>query len=284
MIYHATCREYHRTVAEARACSGPVGYGGEPAAPFVQRQGHTLDRRPYAERVSPARSASSAARDVPATPPQVRYIRGLQEERVVPVAGRTPEEGELLERAFDIVAWRSEDFDPEHDKYVSKREASDVIQLLKSFPRKEVAVPASDGTPAVVVPEGKYALQAEDGAITFWVIDRPTEGHWAGYCFTKMLLGAPGSWNKVRIPRDRERVVHAEIGKDVFAATVLFGRKSKHCGRCSAPLSNVRSRAAGYGETCANNMGWHYPTESEARATLSELGEEMEPEQLALSE
>lgn len=34
-------------------------------------------------------------------------------------------------------------------------------------------------------------------------------------------------------------------------------------------LTDERSVAAGYGETCARNQGWHYPTKEEARAILA---------------
>lgn len=40
------------------------------------------------------------------------------------------------------------------------------------------------------------------------------------------------------------------------------------CGRCFGPLTDVRSRAAGYGKACAVHAGWPYPTRGEARAIL----------------
>jgi hypothetical protein len=124
------------------------------------------------------------------------------------------------------------------------------------------------------VPEGRYAIQAHPTKpVEFYKVDRPTLGRWAGYTFVKQLIGSPGHLSELPV-RDRAQRgdILAEIGRDVRYATVLFGRKLGMCGRCGSPLTNVRSRAAGYGERCAEIMGWPYPTEQEAMNILQELG------------
>lgn len=250
-FYHAACQGYHGTVSDARRCQG-VGYGGES--------------------LPPARSPEKAATvmtGVPATASQVRYIRTLSGERTVPVAGKSHEEANLLERLFDLSGWRGEEFDPEHDKFVSKKEASALITYLQKLPRVEA--PKSESKPEV--PAGRYALPGTDGLVRFYKVDRPTEGRWKGYTFVKLLLGAPGHWREERINRSVESSVLATIAKDPEGQARLFGRKTRTCGHCSSPLSDPQSRVAGYGETCAGNHGYWYPTKAEALEMLGEMAD-----------
>ena len=123
------------------------------------------------------------------------------------------------------------------------------------------------------IPDGKYALPAEDGHFVFYQIDNPTEGKWAGYTFVSQLIGSVGSWNEQRLSRQVSDGVKARIATNVEEAARMFGIKAKACSYCSSPLSNIQSRAAGYGETCAHNHGFSYPTEAEAREILAERGE-----------
>lgn len=48
-----------------------------------------------------------------------------------------------------------------------------------------------------------------------------------------------------------------------------LGRLYGFCCVCVKPLSDDRSLAVGYGETCASNNGWFYPTKTEASVILS---------------
>lgn len=47
-----------------------------------------------------------------------------------------------------------------------------------------------------------------------------------------------------------------------------FGRQYSFCCNCAKYLDDDRSLAAGYGPTCAANMGWHYPSYDEASTIL----------------
>lgn len=77
---------------------------------------------------------------------QHRLVRRLTNERTVPVAGRSIAEAELVERHFDLLG-NHEEFDSEHDKFVSSREASAVIDWLFDQPKAQGAV--GDLTPGV---------------------------------------------------------------------------------------------------------------------------------------
>ena len=140
--------------------------------------------------------------------------------------------------------------------------ASSAIELL-------LAIPAN----STKIPDGKYALPAEDGHFVFYQIDNPTEGKWAGYTFVSQLVGSVGSWNEQRLSRQGSESVKARIAADVEEAARMFGIKAKACSYCSSPLSNIQSRAAGYGEKCAHDHGFYYPTEAEAKDILAERGE-----------
>jgi hypothetical protein len=47
-----------------------------------------------------------------------------------------------------------------------------------------------------------------------------------------------------------------------------FGRQYSFCCNCARYLDDDRSVAAGYGPTCADNLGWWYPSYAEAAAIL----------------
>lgn len=135
-------------------------------------------------------------------------------------------------------------------------------------------IPKAEAQAETEVPNGRYALPAEDGHFVFYQVDHGT-GKWDGYTFVSQLVGSVGDWDDQRLSRDVSRSVLARIAADPEEAARMFGIKARACGYCGSPLSNLRSRAAGYGETCADNHGFFYPTEAEAREILAERGEEV---------
>ena len=130
-----------------------------------------------------------------------------------------------------------------------------------------------ESSTAVSVPDGRYALPAGDGHYIFYKVDNVTEGKWAGYTFVVQLVGSVGAWDEQRIGKAQSWEILNRIAADSQEAARMFGIKAKACGHCSSPLSNIQSRAAGYGETCAHNHGYFYPTVEEARTILAERGE-----------
>lgn len=173
---------------------------------------------------------------------------------------------------------------------LNRAQGSALIDTLLSCPRKRINQPAAltaagakitahqeteDIFQALggreVAPPGKFALTQPDGHVVFVKVDIPTKGKWVGYVFVKMLLGSPGHWREQRL-RGSTAVEWCErIAQDPAGAQALYGRKFQECGRCGSPLSNIRSRAAGYGWTCARYRSWPYPTTEEARRILDEL-------------
>lgn len=146
--------------------------------------------------------------------------------------------------------------------------ASEAIAALLKISRTGPAEVAVD----VRVPEGRYALPSEDGHFVFYKVEWVTLGKWAGRIFVSQLLGGAGDWTEQRLYDGAVGLVLDRIAEDTEGAARMFGIKASACGRCGSPLSNTRSRAAGYGETCADKQGFSYPSEEEARAILDERG------------
>lgn len=121
------------------------------------------------------------------------------------------------------------------------------------------------------IPAGRYALMI-NGRLRFFKVDKPTKGRWVGYTFIRELFGAPGSFREeaVRSSSQRDNILGLIVNAGASEAASLFGQKLGCCGRCMSPLTDVRSRAAGYGETCARHLGWTYPSQDEAYAMLNE--------------
>lgn len=124
-------------------------------------------------------------------------------------------------------------------------------------------------TVAKQVPEGRYAVETD--VVRFYQVDKPAQGKWAGFTFVNQLVGSVGNWQRIPV---KKLLLKLELLKTIAEnpeeSARLFGQKSKHCGYCMSPLSKDRSRASGYGETCASNHGFWYATEAEALEILGE--------------
>jgi len=98
------------------------------------------------------------------------------------------------------------------------------------------------------VPAGRYAITGEDGVLRFYVVDRPTEGRWAGYVFVSVQ--ASDELHRVRDRAAREAIL-ATIAIDPRDASIRYGKELGQCGVCGRTLTNEESRAAGIGPVCA---------------------------------
>lgn len=190
----------------------------------------------------------------PATEKQLKYLTGLMEQK----DHDNLDNSEVQETLMNLM----------DGKTIGKREASAAIEALLPLHNRSHEYAR---WPSVV--EGRYALYTGDGTVAFYKVDRPTEGKWAGRIFVKLLIGAPGHWHEMKASLETMARIE-EMG--AVESARLFGYKSKSCGQCGSPLSNLRSRAAGFGEVCAAKLGWPYPSENEARRILREMGEPVE--------
>lgn len=104
------------------------------------------------------------------------------------------------------------------------------------------------------VPVGRYALRNTTGPnnISFYHVERPDNGRYAGKTFVKQQLGP----NVERIPMAQQRAALVRIAADPAGAFRLYGRTLGVCGVCGLTLTNEESRAAGIGPVCRKNMGY----------------------------
>jgi hypothetical protein len=81
------------------------------------------------------------------TPPQHAYIAKLTDQRVVPVAGKDTKEAELIARYEDMIG-NAAVYNGETCRIVTLREASAVIDWLKTLPLKQEQPTATPGAVA----------------------------------------------------------------------------------------------------------------------------------------
>lgn len=244
------CDSYHPSVKDVKACydvadSVPTP---EPGAidPFARLDSY--------ERAMVAGSPRQGRQRVPISEAQRSYILSLSSQKLADWTASA-------EQVAEVDA-------------LSKSEASARITALKAMPylpKKSADAPATD---LPEIPDGHYALTGEDGIVRFYSVKAggPSRSgkDWTGYTFIKGLIGSPGSWTEIRLGKSERATVQERIGADWMAALKLYADKFERCGFCDSPLSDVRSRAARYGETCAGNHGLHYPTKAEAIEILGE--------------
>lgn len=183
----------------------------------------------------------------PATGPQLGLIAKLRDEKKLDAAG---------------VAWINERLSNGSFTKASARKTIDRLLVLdpkvakgaKRHPANDATIPAAD-----IVPEGRYAVPTEDGALNklaFYKVDRPTEGKWAGYVFVKLML----SDNEQRMSKAAGAAILAKIAQVGAAnASAAYGREFKHCGVCGRGLTNDESRKVGIGPDCRAKLGWTAP-------------------------
>lgn len=129
-----------------------------------------------------------------------------------------------------------------------------------TYHKKDECVQAVDDKPRITV-EPKRAYRCEDGTIAIAYLTQNRR------IAVRRLVIEDGSAN----------LVYWKGGVDVVSRTGTLltqeeasqiGRTHGFCCVCVKPLSDDKSLAVGYGQTCANNNGWYYPTNAEASEIL----------------
>jgi hypothetical protein len=126
---------------------------------------------------------------------------------------------------------------------VSRTEASQLIDSLKSAPR--VAVPAKNTGIFAGLPLSKYAVE-RDGVVEFYEIRE-----YKSTTYMRLLVGAPGDWNRVKVGYDRQKEVASLIrAAGATEAAKKYADEHGICAVCEAKLSDELSRARGIGPIC----------------------------------
>lgn len=127
-------------------------------------------------------------------------------------------------------------------------------------PPAEVPIPAEAFQPPSVfaamslVPSSKYALEDEQGKVTFYEVKRPTSGKWKGWTFVDRLVGAPGAFTRYSVKGAQKALALAMIGEDPKAAARKFSMTFTVCACCGSPLSDPESLATGFGPICGKRF------------------------------
>jgi hypothetical protein len=134
-----------------------------------------------------------------------------------------------------------------HPERLSKSEASQLIDALLQRP-KEAAASQPRTDPALPdVPQGHYAIESTGhNDLAFYRVDRPTEGHWAGRTFVKLVVGGHPDQN---VPRSHVAGILERISQDPDSAA-RYGRELGRCCRCNRTLTDETSRSLGIGPEC----------------------------------
>jgi hypothetical protein len=101
------------------------------------------------------------------------------------------------------------------------------------------------------VPEGKYALELQGGAV-FFQVDRPRSGKWTGRTFVSELMGE--NHRPIKDPEQRKLVLEA-IHQDVEGAARRYGHYRRECSFCDLSLTDPFSRFFGVGPVCRKKHG-----------------------------
>ena len=105
------------------------------------------------------------------------------------------------------------------------------------------------------VEEGPYAIRNRAGGendISFYEVEKPTSGKWAGYTFVKRRA----SDDTINLSAEESVRVLTAIVADPMGAALLFGREMGICPDCGRSLTTQASRERGIGPVCARKRGY----------------------------
>ena len=156
---------------------------------------------------------------------------------------------------------RERGIEPKDTTGWNRKAASQEIDRLMALPKAQAAPAAAPAEPRMSfraipeVPAGRYALVDND-VTTFYKVDRPTKGNWAGRTFLAEEQG--DNFAPIRIrgeQRERFFAVMEAIAADVEAAARRYGHHRRHCGFCMKKLTDSYSRFYGVGPVCTRRHG-----------------------------
>ena len=145
---------------------------------------------------------------------------------------------------------------------IDKRTASAVISALLGLPK--LATPAESSLQHVLarVPKSKYAIPTDELDIA------PLQGtpltgdllfvevrEYNDVLYMRRLTGAPGSFNRDKLPAGDVKIVVDLIANDPYKYTRLFGENYSCCGKCGAELTDPISRSMFLGPECRKAFG-----------------------------
>ena len=167
-----------------------------------------------------------SATTYPATAPQLNFINSLRIQRAEAIL--TADEA----RALDV------------------RGASREIDRLKALPVVAQAPRAAEVRLLDGLPASKYSV-VEGGVRTFWEVKS-----YKGHAYLRLLVGAPGEFQRVRVGEGRAIEVVAAIRVNPLEAAQAYATHYTCCAVCGADLSDETSVALGLGPICRRRFGF----------------------------
>lgn len=145
---------------------------------------------------------------------------------------------------------------------IDKRSASAVISLLLSLPKR---AKSASGLQLCLarVPKAKYAIPTDEIDIAP-LQDTPLTGdllfievrEYENTLYMRRLTGAPGAFNRDKVPHADVLIIIDLIAKDPYKYTRLFGENYACCGKCGAELTDPTSRSLFLGPECRKGFGY----------------------------
>jgi len=164
-----------------------------------------------------------------ASEPQLNYLRKLR-------AGK-----DLSKLSQDQIEWLLQaDFDM-FPSMLDKKRMGDVIEQLVALPWKPRQQSHLPGDNAGYVPDGRYAVEKEDGTLMFYSVKQ------GKYKMFVDVWASDARW-PVKNPSEVGRILKA-IKADPDAGP-RFGREIGRCYVCGRTLTDETSRALGIGPIC----------------------------------
>lgn len=183
-----------------------------------------------------------------ATEKQLRFIRTLAGERVIPPVVRARLETKMTgfdtKTASETIDWLLKQPKAVSDGFLNGN------KVAREDSERASRLAAARPNLLATVPEGRYAVDLDD-KLRFYRVDRPTQGKWAGRVF--LNVQASDDWHPVH-DWNTKRVVFDLIAVDPQAALLRYGKELGHCGHCGRTLTDADSRAKGIGPICAAKL------------------------------
>jgi hypothetical protein len=133
---------------------------------------------------------------------------------------------------------------------MSRREASDIITVMKTQPFKKIELG---------VPDGRYAIPIRKnahGQIVYHFYQVKTTRDQRKVQYILRLFGAPGDFRRDTMTKQDQVNVAKTLSEDPMMYSVMFGKQVGSCGVCGSPLTDPQSIALGIGPICLQKSGW----------------------------
>lgn len=154
-----------------------------------------------------------------------------------------------------ILEQRADEIEAHRKQWLEQKEDRGLEPTRKEDRGPELAIPIISDRDIEYphVPNGRYAINTDDGHLAFYRVTSPEDGHWAGYVFVEQQVS--DDFHAVRNTQTKLSIL-SRIAEDPQKAMLEYGRAIGRCGHCGRTLTNEESRAIGIGPICRSRWAW----------------------------